>query len=154
MSEIKKGLGSNPSTHITQELVNAAQRALRKIKEGSKAEIIYGFKTCLLLDDKDTEALINQVRENMEVTIENYPRLSYPIYIYYLTCYMLLGVQQNADHLDSSYYSDFQYLNYLNFCDRFIANETSTPYIVKALPYNDVRDIPIWTSEELKESLT
>ena len=154
LSEIRRELRSNPSTHITQELSNAAGHALRAIKNLSKGEIIEDFKVHFgLNDDGNTSSFHHQIRDNMELTIENYPRLSYPIYIYYLIRYMLFGRQQNADHLDASFYSDFQYLRYLNFCDKFIANETSTPHIVKAIPYSDIKNICIMTSEELRESL-
>ena len=154
MSEIRRELRSNPSTHITQELSNAAGHALRRINEQSNEKIIEDFKVDFGLNDGGTRRLHNQIRDNVELTIENYPCLSYPIYVYYLIRYMLCGRQQNAAHLDISFYSDFQYLRYLNFCDRFIANETSTPDIVRAIPYSGIRNICIMTSEELKESLS
>ena len=132
---------------------NVAQHALAEIKVESKYEIVEGFRVHFGLNDKDTEKLHDQIRDNEDLMIENYPHLSYPIYIYYLIRYMLYGRQQNANHLDSSFYPDFQYLNYLNFCDKFIANERSTPYIVKALPYGDIRETPIITVGELKEKL-
>ena len=153
MSEIRTELRSDPSTHITQELSNAAGHALREIKEESKQEIIEKFKVHFGLNDEDTALLHDQIRDNRELTMENYPDLSYPIYVHYLIHYMLCGRQQNADHLDSSFYSDFQYLRYLNFCEKFIADETSTPYIVKAIPYSSIRNMCIMTSEKLKESL-
>ena len=153
MSEIKRELRRNPSTHLTQELSNVAQHALMEIMAESKHEIRDGFRVHFGLNDKETQKLYNQIQGNKKLTVENYPQLSYPIYIYYLIRYMLYGRQQNADHLDSSFYLDFQYLNYLNFCDRFIANETSTPYIVRALPYSDIRQTPIITTRELKEKL-
>ena len=153
MSEIRRELRSNPSTHLTQELSNVAQHALMEIKAESKHEIIEGFRVQFGLNDKETQKLYNQIQGNENLTVENYPHLSYPIYIYYLIRYMLYGRQQKADHLDSSFFLDFQYLHYLNFCDRFIANETSTPYIVKALPYSDIRQTPIITARELKEKL-
>ena len=153
VSEIRRELRSNPSTHLTQELSNVAQHALAEIKVESKYEIVEGFRVHFGLNDKDTEKLHDQIRDDKDLTIENYPHLSYPIYIYYLIRYMLYGRQQKAAHLDSSFYPDFQYLKYLNFCDRFIANETSTPYIVRALPYSDIRQTPIITARELKEKL-
>lgn len=153
MSEIRRELRSNPSTHLTQKLSNVAQHALMEIMAESKHEIIEGFRVHFRLNDKETQKLHNQIQGNKNLTVENYPHLSYPIYIYYLIRYMLYGRQQKADHLDSSFYPDFQYLKYLNFCDRFIANETSTPYIVRALPYSDIRQTPIITARELKEKL-
>ena len=153
MSEIKRELRSNPSTHLTKELANVAEHALMEIRAESKHKIIEGFRVHFGLNDKGTQKLHDQIRDNKNLTIENYPHLSYPIYVYYLIRYMLYGRQQNADHLDKSYVSDFQYLHYLNFCDRFIANEISIPYVVKALPYSDIRQTPVIKARELKEKL-
>ena len=152
-SDIKNELRKDPSTHLTQELANAARHALSGIKQESKAEIIGNFKVDFGLNDRDTKILIKQIPDNKKLTVENYPLLSYPIYIHYLIRYMLCSRQQNADHLDSSYYPDFQYLHYLNFCDMFVANEKSTPHIVNSIPYDDIRETPIITGEELKNSL-
>ena len=155
MSEIRGELRSNPSTHITQELSNAAGHALREINEQSKEEIIEEFKVHFgLSDGEETRILHNKIRDSMELTIENYPHLSYPIYVYYLIRYMLYGRQQNVAHLDPSFYSDFQYLRYINFCGKFMANETSTPDIVRAIPYSGISDMCIVTSGKLKESLS
>lgn len=153
MSEIKRDLRSHPSTHLTQELSNVSQHALMEIEAESKHEIVEGFRVHFGLNDKETKKLHDQIRGNKNLTVENYPHLSYPIYIYYLIRYMLYGRQQKAKHLDSSFYPDFQYFKYLNFCDKFIANEKSTPYIVRALPYSDIRQTPVIKVEELKEKL-
>lgn len=151
--EIKQELRKNPSTNITQELSNAAGHALRDIKNESKNEVIINVKDHFGLNNRHIEKLRSQIRSNKKLTIENYPRLSYPIYIYFLIRYMVNGIQQNAEHLDDSYFLDFQYFRYLNFCDRFIADETSTPHIVKAIPYSQISNIPIRTSEELVKEL-
>ena len=153
MSEIRRELRSDPSTHLTQELSNVAKHALMEIMAESKHEIIEGFRVHFGLNDKEIKKLHDQIQDNKNLTVENYPHLSYPIYIYYLIRYMLYGRQQKVDHLDSSFYLDFQYLKYLNFCDRFIVNETSIPYIVRALPYSNIRQTPIITARELKEKL-
>ena len=137
-----------------QELRGAAEVALKIIEEASNEDIIDGFKVEFNLSNTDVERLIRFLRSGKRLTIENYPHLSYPIYIHYLKRYMLFARQQDARHLDQSYVPDFEYLHYLNFCDRFIVNETSTPHIVRVLPYGGVRDICIMTSEKLKESLT
>jgi uncharacterized protein with HEPN domain len=137
-----------------QELQNAAEEALKVIGEASKEEIISGFRVEFNLSNTDVEKLINHLQNDRKLTIENYPHLSYPIYIHYLKRFMLFARQQDARHLDQSYVPDFEYLHYLNFCDKFIANETSTPDIVRAIPYSGIRDICIMTSEELRKSLT
>lgn len=136
-----------------QELHNAAEEALKVIEEESNEEIVSGFGVEFNLSDADVKKLINQLQNDRKLTIENYPHLSYPIYIYYLKRFMLFARQQDAGHLDQSYVPDFEYLHYLNFCDKFIANERSTPYIVGALPYSDIK-IPIITSDELREEVS
>ncbi len=151
--EIKRELRSNPETHITQELSNVSGHVLREIKNESKDEILENFKVHFGLNDEDNKSLRNQIKHNKKLTIKNYPHLSYPIYIYFLIRYMCYGRHQNAEHLDDSYFLDFQYFRYLNFCDRFIADETSTPHIVKAIPYSQISNIPIMTSEELVKEL-
>lgn len=154
MSEIRHELRSNPSTHLTQELSNVVQHALMEIKAESKYEIIEGFRVHFGLNDKETRKLHDQIRGNKNLTVENYPHLSYPIYIYYLIRYMLYGRQQKADHLDSNFYFDFQYLNYLNFCDIFVVNEKSTPHIINSIPYSNIRETQVINVRKLKETLT
>ena len=104
---------------------NAAEDALRAIREDLKEDIVEGFRVEFNLSDTDIEKLIRLFRSGRKLIIENYPHLSYPIYIYYLKRYMLFARQQDAQHLDKSYVPDFEYLHYLNFCDIFVANETS-----------------------------
>ena len=153
MSEVKRRLRSDPSTNLTQKLPNAANHALMDIQMESKEKIAEGFRVDFGLNLRDTKKLYKQINDAKNFTIENYPRLSYPIFIFYLTRFMLCAIQQNSEHLDASYFPDFQYLRYLNFCDRFIVGETSTPHIVKALPYSDIKNICIMTSKELRQSL-
>lgn len=153
MSEIKRELNSDPSTHITQGLSNVCGHVLREITNEPKDEFIVNIKDHFGLDNEDINSLRYQIKNKQKITIENYQRLSYPIYSYFLIRYMLYGRHQNTEHLDDSFFSDFQYLHYLNFCDRFIADETSTPHIVKAIPYSTIKDIPILTSEELTKEL-
>ena len=151
--EIKQDLRKNPTTNITHELSNAAGHALREIQSESKSEVITNVKPHFGLNNRYSEKLRSQIRSDKKLTIENYPRLSYPIYIYFLIRYMLNGIQQNAEHLDESYFFDFLYYRYLPFCDRFIADERSTPYIVGEIRVSEIRDIPIMTSEELIKEL-
>lgn len=148
-------VGDNARNELLQdqELQNAAEEALKVIEETSKQEIISEFRVEFNLSEADIEKLINQLQSKKKLTIENYRHLSYPIYIHYLKRFMLFARQQNAGHLDQSYVPDFEYLHYLNFCDKFIVNETSTPHIVRALPYNSIKNICIMKSEELRESL-
>ena len=70
---------------------------------------------------------------------------------YYLFRYIVHGRQLNTMHLDQSYVRDFKYLHYLNFCDMFITNEKSTPNIVNSIPFDDIRETPVITVEELKK---
>lgn len=153
MQEIRCELRSNPTTHITTELSNVCGHVSRDIENESKDEIIANFKDHFYLNGEDIKCLRKQISHNKKLTIKNYPHLSYAIYNYFLIHYMCSGRQQNADHLDKSFFLDFQYLHYLNFCDRFIANETSTPHIVKAIPYSEISNKPIMTSEELVKEL-
>lgn len=153
MSEIKRELKSDPATNITTELSNVCGHVLREITDEPKDEIIEKFKVYFGLKDKDIKSLCKIIRNNKKLTIENYPCISYPIYIYFLIRYMCYGRHQNADHLDDSFFFDFQYLHYLNFCDRFIADETSTPHIVKAIPYREISNKPIMTSKVLVKEL-
>ena len=151
--EIKRELRKNPSTDITQELTNVATHALRDIEAESKSEIVEGFKTHFGLIDENMSSLRYQIKNYKTLTSDNYPRLSYPIYIYFLIRYMLYGIMQGAKHIDDSFFPDFQYFHYLNFCDRFIADETSTRHIVKAIPFSEISNIRIMTSKELIKEL-
>ncbi len=153
--EIRDELRENERTRITQEPNYAAEEALREIESKSAEENIEGLKTFLFLTDKDTRGLRDQIQEGNRktLTIENYPDLAYPIYIYYLSFYMICARQHDTQHLDQSYVRDFRYLHYLNFCDRFITKEKSTPHIVKAIPYRDITDTPISSLEKLKREL-
>ncbi len=153
--EIRDELRENERTRITQEPNYAAEEALREIESKSVEENIEGLKTFLFLTDKDTRGLRDQIQEGNRktLTIENYPDLAYPIYIYYLFFYMICARQHDTQHLDQSYVRDFRYLHYLNFCDRFITKEKSTPHIVKAIPYRHITDTPISSLEKLKREL-
>ena len=150
---IKDALRSNERTHVTQELSYVAKEALREIENESISQNVTGFKRFFSLTDKDTRILINRLQEKKRLTVEDYPDLAYPIYIYYLTQYIIYARQHDTQHLDQSYARDFRYLHYLNFCDRFITNERSTPHIVNSFPYSDIRVTRIMTSEELKREL-
>lgn len=152
--EIKQELRRDPTTNITQELRNAAGHVHRDITYDSKDEVIANFKIHFGLNNDHIKRLRSQFSIGKKLTTKNYPRLSYPIYIYFLIRYMLYGRQQDAQHLDKSVFLDFQYYRYLPFCGRFIADERSTPYIVEAIPDSQIRDIPIITSKELIEELT
>ena len=153
--ELRNTLRGNERTRVTQYLNYVAKEALEDIGNRSTNEIIKSLSIILYLGSKDAEKLFDQIqRQNgRRFTVENYPKLSYPIYIYYLMYYIIYARQHNTEHLDQSYVRDFRYLYYLNFCDRFITNETSTPFIVNSLPYRNIRETPVSTLEELKEEL-
>jgi len=151
--QIRQELEGNGWLSITQEPDYAAKEALQEIKNRPLEENIEGVKRFLYLTDRDAQMLRGQLQAARAFTAENYPDLAYPIYVYYLSFYMLCARQHNTKHLDQSYVRDFRYLHYLNFCDRFITNEKSTPYIINSLPYADIRNIPVSNVEKLKMEL-
>ena len=116
-------------------------------------DVIVGFNRIFSLTDRESRRLRDQIQDGKILTIENYPDLAYPIYIYYLVFFMLYARQHDTQHLDQSYVRDFRYFHYLNFCDRFIGDETSTPNIVNSFPYGNIRKTHIMTSNELKDEL-
>ena len=111
------------------------------------------FEKVLGLAEKYANALRSEITGSKQLTVENYLHLAYPIYIYYLFNFTTYAKQIKAEHLDRSYLKDFRYLHYLNFCDMFIANEKSTPYIVNSIPFDDIRETPVITAGELKKRL-
>ena len=151
---LKRALRSNERTHVSQELSYIAKETQREIENESTDESITGFKNFFTLTAKDTKILTNQLQDKKKLTVENYPNLAYPIYVYYLTRFIVYARQHDTQHLDQSYARDFRYLHYLNFCDIFVTNEKSTPHIINSLPYKDIRETPIITVRELKERLT
>ena len=150
---LKRALRINERTHVSQELSYVAKETQREIENESTDESITGFKNFFTLTAKDTKILTNQLQDKKKLTVENYPNLAYPIYVYYLTRFIVYARQHDTQHLDQSYVRDFRYLHYLNFCDMFIADEKSTPYIVNSLPFDDIRETPVITVEELKAML-
>ena len=152
--EIREELRENDRTHITQELDYAASEALHEIENKSLDENVKLIEAFLYLTDEDTKILRDQIQNDRKLTVENYPNLSYPIYVYYLSIYTICARQHNTQHLDQSYIRDFRYFHYLNFCDRFITNENSTPHIVNSFPYDDIKNTPISTVAELKLELS
>ncbi len=112
------------------------------------------FEKVLDLTGKNVNALRSEIIGSERLTMENYPHLAYPIYIYYLFNFITYTRQINAEHLDRSYWRDFRYLHYLNFCDMFITNEKSTRHIVNSIPYDDIREAPVITAGELRKTLT
>ena len=112
------------------------------------------LEAVLNLTNVPANRLRRELADQKRLTMENYPHLAYPIYIYYLFNYMIYARQINAEHLDKSYLKDFRYLHYLNFCDMFIVGETSTPHIVNSIPYDNIRKMPVITIQELKNRLT
>ena len=151
--ELKKTMRSNERTHVKNSLNYLARAVLIAIEEESISDSVDRLSGSLFLTDKEIKILQNQIQDGRVLTVENYPNLSYPIYIYYLFRYVVHGRQFNTQHLDQSYVRDFRYLHYLNFCDKFITNESSTRHIVDSLPYSDIREKPVVTSEELKKEL-
>lgn len=151
--EIENALRENVRTRITQDPEYAAREALQEIENYSIEQNTELMETFLYLTDKDSKILRDQIQNNRNLTVENYPDLSYPIFIYYLSIYTICARQHNTQHLDQSYIRDFRYFHYLNFCDRFITNEISTPHIVNSFPYDDIRNTQINTVAELKSEL-
>ncbi len=152
--EIEDALRENDTAHITQAPDYAARAALHEIEITSLDKKIEMMKTFLYLTDEDVKILCDQIQESRKLTVENYPDLSYPIYACYLSLYTMCAIQHNTQHLDQSYIRDFRYFHYINFCDRFITNESSTPHIVNSFPYDDIKNTPISTVAELKSELS
>ena len=152
--EIRNIRRKHERTFITQELDYASRGAQREIESRSVNEHIEAFRKFLFLTtDGDVRKLYAQIEDRRTLRIENYPDLAYPIYIYYLVVFMICARQHNTKHLDQSYVRDFRYLHYLNFCHLFITNEKSTPYIVDSIPYRNIKETHIMTSNELKGEL-
>ena len=153
--EVKKGLKRDERTDVKVDPRYVAKETLRAMKEESVIDNVNRLARAgwLPLTDKEIRILYSQIQDGKTLTVENYPHLAYPIYIYYLFRYIVHGSQYNTEHLDQSYVRDFRYLHYLNFCDLFITNETSTPHIINSLSYPDIRETPIMTSEALKREL-
>lgn len=151
--EIKSVLRENEHTYVRQTLSYCAEETLRKIESETMEQQIEMFEAVLSLAGKYANVLRSEIIGSKRLTMENYPHLSYPIYIYYLFNFVTYARQINAEHLDRSYWRDFRYLHYLNFCDMFIANEKSTRHIVNSIPYDDVRETPVIIAEELERRL-
>ena len=139
--------------NVKQELNYVAEDTLRDIENESKFQSIKWLKEFLNLTDEATEMLSHKIRIRKSLTPENYPDLAYPIYIYYLIHYIINARQYDTKHLDKSYVRDIRYLHYLNFCDIFVADETSTEHIVKSMPYSNIKATPVITSKELQKRL-
>ena len=154
--EIKKGMRRNEDTYVKVIPSYVAKEILRATKREPIIDNVDWLSRAgwLPLTDKETEILHSQIQDGKILTVENYPNLSYPIYIYYLFRYIVHGRQFNTMHLDQSYVRDFRYLHYLNFCDMFITNEKSTRHIVNSIPYDDIRETPVITAGELGKTLT
>lgn len=153
--EVKKGLRRDERTDVKVDPRYVVKAILRAMEEESIIDNVDRLARAgwLPLTDKGTRILYSQIQDGKTLTVENYPNLAYPIYIYYLFRYIVHGSQYNTEHLDQSYVRDFRYLHYLNFCDLFITNEKSTPHIVESLPYPDIRETRIMTSNQLKSEL-
>lgn len=148
--EIRDIRRANEGTLLTQKLDCAAKKALEDIEVKPLDKIIGELKTFFFLKNREPEKLRNLTQDGRGLTVENYPHLAYPIYLYYLICFITGARQYNTEHLDQSYARDIRYLHHLNFCDLFITNEKSTRYIVNSLLYRDIRETPVMTSEALK----
>ena len=151
--DIKAGLKRDKRTYVKQTLNYTAEKTLQEMENEAIDRSIVMLEKVLNLTDVSANRLRHELTDGKRLTMENYPHLAYPIYIYYLFNFMIYARQVNAEHLDKSYFKDFRYLHYLNFCDKFIANETSTSHVVKALPYSNIKNICIMTSKELRQSL-
>lgn len=152
--EVKNALKQDKKTYISQKLNYCAEKTLLEIECKTLDQHIEMLEKVLSLIGIYANTLRRENTCSKPLTIENYPHLAYPIYIYFLFNYMLYARQIKAEHLDRSYLSDFRYLHYLNFCDMFIADEISTPYIVESIPYDDIRETPVITAQKLKKRLT
>ena len=152
--EIRNIRREHERTLITQELDYASREAQREIESKSVDENIEAFQAFFYLTGTDIGELRSQIQDEGRLTVENYPDLAYPIYVYYLAFFMICARQHNTQHLDQSYVRDFRYLHYLNFCDIFVANEKSTPHIVNSLPHSNIRETPVIKVKKLKEMLT
>ena len=151
--EIKGVLKQDEQTYVRQTLSYCAEKTLREIESKTMGQHMEMFGAVLGLAGKYADVLRSEVISSKRLTMENYPHLAYPIYIYYLFNFIIYARQINAEHLDKSYWRDFRYMHYLNFCDMFIANEKSTQHIVNSIPYDDIRETPIITAEELGRRL-
>ena len=151
--EIRDIRRANEGTLLTQKLDCAARKALEDIEVKPLDQIIDEFKTFFFLKNQDPEKLKNLTQDGRRLTVENYPHLAYPIYLYYFICFITGARQYNTEHFDQSYARDIRYLHHLNFCDLFITNEKSTPHIVGSIPYPDITETPVMTSEALKREL-
>ena len=151
---IKDTIRKNEQICVTQEPSYVAKLALQTVESTPVNPPIDRLKTFFDLTDGDIRTLLTQIRDQRRLTPENYPNLAYLIYIYYLTLYIIYARLCETQHLDQSYVRDFRYLHYLNFCDLFITNETSTPYIVDSIPYSDIKETQVINVRKLKEILT
>ena len=151
--EAKKAIRSNERTYVTTELDYAAKEAQQEMEGKSIDENIGPFGAFCFLTPREKRELCYQIQDGRTLTVDNYPDLAYPIYIYYLALFTVCSVQHDTKHLDKSYVRDIRYLHYLNFCDIFVADEPSTPHIVESIPYRNIKTTPVITSKELKKRL-
>ena len=151
--DIKAGLKRDTQTYIKQTPNYAAEKTLQEMENEPIDESIVMLEAVLNLTNVPANRLRRELTDRKRLTVEKYPHLAYPIYIYYLFKFITYARQINAEHLDNSYWRDFRYLHYLNFCDMFIANEKSTQPIVNSIPYDDIRETRVITAEELKKRL-
>ena len=148
---VREARRANEGSLLTQALDCAAIKALEEIAFKTVDDIISDFIVLFALTNQEPEELKDILQYGKALTVENYPILAYPIYLYYLIFYITGARQYNTEYLDQSYVRDFRYLHYLNFCDVFVTNEKSTPYIVGSLPFDNIRKTPVITVEELKK---
>ena len=151
--EIRRTIKKYKHIFRAQAPNDVAKLVLQTVESMPISWHIEKLKDFFLHTDKDTSTLLNQVQDRERLTPKNYPDLAYPIYIYYLMLYMIYARQHNTQHLDQSYVRDFRYLHYLNFCDFFITNEKSASHIVNSIPYGNIKETRIMTSDELKSEL-
>ena len=151
--KIKKSMRRNEDTDVKQELSYLVKMILKSTEEEPISDNINRLARLLALIDREINILQSQIQDGKTLTVENYPDLAYPLYIFCLFRYIVHGRQFNTEHLDQSYVQDFRYLHYLNFCDMFITNEKSTRHIVNSIPYDDIRETPVITAEELGRRL-
>ena len=96
---------------------------LKAIEEEPISDNINRLSRLLFLIDKEIEVLWSQIQEGKALTVENYPNLAYPLYIFCL--FVILSMVDNSIRIIwiSLMSVIFRYLHYLNFCDIFVTNE-------------------------------
>ena len=97
--EVKNVLRQNKRSYVTQTLGYAAEKTLQEIENETMDENIAMLEKILHLTDISTNSLRRELTGRKRLTVENYPHLAYPIYIYYLFKFITYARQINAEPL-------------------------------------------------------